>query len=178
MYFLAARYHCQAIWSDSIQCSFIQTGLFQMINPAARYVIGFVVAVLAATTLASIFSTQFVITGLQGIGVEIPFVIRVSMTVTDLALLRIYVIMGGTAMLVAFLVASACARWFPGSRRVWFAVAGFAALTGVLMLVESMLGAMLIAGARSLPGLLLQGVAGAFGGWTFARLTPAGKPTA
>ena len=148
-----------------------------MINPAVRYTIAFLVSVVAATALASIISTQFVIAGLQGIGVEIPFGTRVSMTVTDLALLRIYVIMGGTAMLVAFFVAGACARWLPSSRQVWFTIAGFAALTCVLMLVESMLGAMLIAGARSLPGLLLQGVAGAFGGWTFARLTPAGKAT-
>ena len=136
---------------------------------------GFVVAVVAATTLASIISTQFVIAGLQGIGVDIPFGTRVSMTVTDLALLRIYLIMGGAAMLVAFVVAGACTRWLPGSRQVWFSVAGFAALTCVLMLIESMLGAMLIAGARSLPGLLLQGVAGAFGGWTFERLTSARK---
>ena len=148
-----------------------------MINPAVRYTIAFLVAVVAAIALASIISTQFVIAGLQGIGVEIPFGTRVSMTVTDLALLRIYVIMGGTAMLVAFLVAGACARWLPGSRQVWFTVAGFAALTCVLLLVESLLGAMLIAGARSLPGLLPQGVAGAFGGWTFARLTPAGRAT-
>ena len=145
-----------------------------MINPAVRYTIAFLVAVVAATALASIISTQFVIAGLQGIGVEIPFGTRVSMTVTDLALLRIYLIMGGTAMLVAF---GACARWLPGSRQVWFTVAGFATLTCVLLLVESMLGAMLIAGARSLPGLLLQGVAGAFGGWAFARLTSAGKAT-
>ena len=148
-----------------------------MINPAVRYTIAFLLAVVAATALASIISTQFVIAGLQGIGVKIPFGTRVSMTVTDLALLRIYLIMGGTAMLVAFLVAGACARWLPGSRQVWFTVAGFAALTCVLLLVESMLGAMLIAGARSLPGLLLQGVAGAFGGWSFVRLTPAGKAT-
>ena len=148
-----------------------------MINPAVRYTIAFLVAVVAAIALASIISTQFVIAGLQGIGVEIPFGTRVSMTVTDLALLRIYVIMGGTAMLVAFLVAGTCARWLPGSGQVWFTVAGFAALTCVLLMVESMLGAMLIAGARSLPGLLLQGVAGAFGGWTFARLTSAGKAT-
>ena len=148
-----------------------------MINPAVRYTIAFLVAVVAATALASIISTQLVIAGLQGIGVQIPFGTRVSMTVTDLALLRIYLIMGGTAMLVAFLVTGACARWLPGSRQVWFTVAGFAALTCVLLLVESMLGAMLIAGARSLPGLLLQGVAGAFGGWTFSRLTSVGKTT-
>ena len=148
-----------------------------MINPAVRYTIAFLVSVVAATALASIISTQFVIAGLQGIGVEIPFGTRVSMTVTDLALLRIYLIMGGTAMLVTFFVAGACAKWLPGSRQVWFTVAGFAALTCVLLLVESMLGAMLIAGARSLLGLLLQGIAGAFGGWTFARLTSAGMAT-
>ena len=148
-----------------------------MIDSAIRNVFGFVVAVMAATVLASIFSTQFVVAGLQAIGVEIPFGTRVSMTVTDLALLRIYLIMGGTAMLVAFVVAGACARWLRGSRQVWFAAAGFAALTCVLMLVESLLGAMLIAGARSPPGLLSQGVAGAFGGWVFARLTPDRKST-
>ena len=148
-----------------------------MVDSAVRNAFGFVVAVIAATVLASIISTQFVVAGLQEIGVEVPFGTRVSMTVTDLALLRIYLIMGGTAMLVAFLVAGACAKWLPGSRQVWFSVAGFAALTCVLMLVESLLGAMLIAGARTVPGLLLQGVAGAFSGWVFARLTSDRKAT-
>ena len=88
-----------------------------MINPAVRYTIAFLVAVVAAIALASIISTQFVIAGLPGNRqFEIPFGTRVSMTVTDLALLRIYVIMGGTAMLVAFLVAGTCARWLPGQR--------------------------------------------------------------
>lgn len=148
-----------------------------MVDSAIRNVFGFVVAVIAATVLASIISTQFVIAGLQEIGVNVPFGTRVSMTVTDLALLRIYLIMGGTAMLVAFVVAGACAKWLRGSRQVWFSVAGFAALTCVLMLIESSLGAMLIAGARTVPGLMLQGIAGAFGGWVFARLTPHGKAT-
>ena len=141
-----------------------------MIEPAIRYVTAFVVAVVSATALASIVSTQFVIAGLQGVGVEIPFGTRVAMTLTDLALLRTYVIVGGTPMLVAFPVAGACARWLPGSGHVWYSVAGFAALTCGLMLIESMLGAMPVAGARSLPGLLLQGCAGAVGGWAFWRM--------
>ena len=148
-----------------------------MVDSAVWNVFGFVVAVIAATVLASIISTQFVIAGLQEIGVDVPFGTRVSMTVTDLALLRIYLIIGGTAMLVAFLVAGVCAKWLSGSRQVWFSVAGFAALTCVLMLVESLLGAMLIAGARTAPGLLLQGVAGAFGGWVFGGLTSDRKAT-
>ena len=98
------------------------------------------------------------------------------MTVTDLALLRIYLIIIGSAILVAFLVAGTCARRLPGSRSFWFTLAGFAAVTCVLILIESLLGAMFIAGARSLPGLLLQGVAGALGGWTFVRLTAAREP--
>lgn len=146
-----------------------------MLSPPARNVIGFVVAVVAATTLGSIVSTQFVIAGLRGIGVEVPLGTRLSMTVTDLALLRIYLVIAGTAMLVSFLVAGACARWLPGDRQVWFGVAGFSAVICVLMLIESMLGAMLIAGARTLPGLLLQGAAGACGGWMFVRLTSARK---
>lgn len=144
-----------------------------MIEAVARYVAAFVVAVAAALAVASIISTQFVIAGLQGVGVEIPFATRLSMTVTDLALLRFYAMSGGTAMLVAFLVAGACAKWLPGSRQVWFTVAGFAALICALMLLELIIGAMFIAGARSLPGHVLQGVAGAFGGWIFARLTTA-----
>ena len=141
-----------------------------MIKPAIRFVTAFVVAVVSATALASIVSTQFVIAGLQGVGVEIPFGTRAAMTLTDLALLRTYVIVAGAAMLVAFPVAGACARWLPGSGPVWYSVAGFAALTCGLMLIESMLGAMPIAGARSLPGLLLQGLGGAFGGWAFDRM--------
>ena len=144
-----------------------------MTRTVARYAVAFVVAVVAALAVASIISTQFVIAGLQGVGVEIPFVTRLSMTVTDLALLRFYALSGGTAMLVAFLVAGACARWLPGSRQVWFTVAGFAALICVLMILELIIGAMFIAGARSLPGHVLQGAAGAFGGWVFAGLTAA-----
>lgn len=89
-----------------------------MVDSAIRNVFGFVVAVMAATVLASIFSTQFVIVGLQAIGLEIPFGTCVSMTVTALALLRIYLIIGGTAMLIAFLVAGAVARMLRMTNRL------------------------------------------------------------
>jgi len=90
-------------------------GELEMIEPAIRYLAAFVVAVVSATALASVVSTQFVIAGLQGVGVEIPFGTRAAMTLTDLALLRTYAIVAGTAMLVAFPVGGACARWLPGS---------------------------------------------------------------
>ena len=136
-----------------------------------RYIAVFLISISAAAAVASVFSTQFVIAGLNDMGVEVPLGVRLATTFSDLHILRMYVPIASVAFLVAFLVAGTAVRWLPGSRQAWFLAAGFAALFGLMLLLSTLFGSVPVAGARSFAGMLLQGVAGAVGGWLFARLT-------
>ncbi|MGB5164568.1 MAG: hypothetical protein WBN61_04865 [Woeseiaceae bacterium] len=121
--------------------------------------------------LASIFSSQFVIAGLQTINVDIPFSTRLSMTVADFGILTVLLPAVLACFLVAFLVAGLCAARLGGSRSGWFIAAGATSLVTELMIMQGVFGVMPVSGARSIAGLLAQGVAGAAGGYLFARIT-------
>ena len=71
----------------------------------------------------------------------------------------------------AFIVAALCARWLPGNRQFWFSFGGATSVLVLLISVSELVGGMPIAGARTLPGLLFQGIAGGIAGWIFARFT-------
>ena len=134
-------------------------------------VAAFAVAATATAVLASVFSTQFVISGLVGIGVDVPLATRLVMTVTDLAMLVTLVPAAAACFLPAFALAGFLSRRLGGSRSAWFTLAGATALFAELLIIQAMLELMPIGGARTLAGLAMQAVAGAFGGWIFARLT-------
>ncbi len=137
----------------------------------AMYVAAFLLAVITTGLAASVFSTQFVLAGLESTGVDVPLAERVRMTVLDLRILILYSMLIAAFFLPAFLVAGLCAGRLPGSRRAWFAPAGASAIVIGLKLMEYSLGGMMVAGARSPAGLVFQGLAGALGGWCFAQLT-------
>lgn len=130
--------------------------------------IAFVAAVLVTAILASVFSTQVVIAGLQGIDVDVPFATRVRMTLSDLPILAMFVPGAAACFLPAFLVASLLAARTQLPRTLWFVLAGASAFVVELKIIESVLGLMPIGGARSAIGLFLQSIAGATGGWVFA----------
>ena len=143
------------------------------------YLAAFVSAVIVATVLASWFSTQFVIAGLESVGFDIPLTTRLSMTVKDLGILQTMLPVVGVAFLLAFLVSGLLASRLPGRRRNWFALGGASAIVVALLLIEYALGGMVVGGARTGFGLASQAVAGAAGGWLFVNLTSrwAGKVT-
>jgi len=131
----------------------------------------FIAATLAASIVASMFSTQFVIASLNEIGIEVPLADRFSMTLGDLAILQTLAIVVAVCFLVGFLVAWIARRYIGGNRKMWLIVAGACALTGALLTISTVLQIAPIAGARSTIGLLFQGVAGGFGGYVFASLS-------
>ena len=131
----------------------------------------FVVAILVAGVVGSLFSTQFVLAGLTGLGVDVSIGTRLSMSVTDLRILETLAPAVAAALLPAFVVAAICVRLVGGSRTIWFSVAGASAIVVELLIIASVLGLMPIAGARSTAGLLSQGLAGALAGFAYARLT-------
>jgi hypothetical protein len=136
-----------------------------------RILAALIVSVLVAAIAASVFSTQFVITGLQELGVSIPLDVRLKMTVSDLSILQTLLIVFAVCFLVAFSVGVFASRKIGGDRTMWLCLAGGIGVIATLLLLQSALQVMPIAGARSSFGLIMQGVAGAFGGYAFARLT-------
>jgi hypothetical protein len=139
-----------------------------------RYLIAFIISVLAASIIASMFSTQFVVAGLRELGLEIPTATRLAMTFGDLASLRFLGIILGMCFLIGFIVAAVAKHYIGGSRLSWYTVAGGLSYTVALLLIEQILQLMPIAGGRTIEGMFTQGLAGAIGGFIFAQLTKPG----
>lgn len=131
----------------------------------------FVISALAATVIASMFSTQFVVFGLRDLGIEIPLLQRISMTFGDLAIIKTLGLVVMACFLAGFIVAAIARHFIRGSRYSWYSVAGALSIVTGLLLISQVLQLMPIAGARTTFGMFTQGLAGAIGGFIFAQLT-------
>ena len=101
----------------------------------------------------------------------IPFSDRISWAAHDLVgMFPPYCAVTSIALLVAFLIAGALAR-FIGHRVIVFGLAGALALFVLFTIMKSVLGTVGIFGARGPAGLAAQMAAGALAGVLFARLT-------
>ncbi|MFT6047711.1 MAG: hypothetical protein ACI9WC_003428 [Arenicella sp.] len=140
-------------------------------NNKLRYLRAFIISVLAASIIASMFSTQFVVAGLRELGLEIPTTMRLAMTFGDLASLKSLGIIISLCFLIGFIIVAVAKRYLRGSRLSWYTVAGGLSYTATLLLIEQFLQLMPIAGARTIAGMFTQGLAGAIGGFIFAQLT-------
>lgn len=136
-----------------------------------RLAIAFIAAVFITAVFSSIFSTQFVIAGLQNLGVEIPLGVRVKMTLGDLSILQTLLMIIAACFLVGFLVAWLCSSKLNGNRTLWYAVAGACAYLLTFFVLEAVLQLMPVAGARTGFGLFTQAIAGLIGGYVFARIS-------
>lgn len=133
----------------------------------------FLVALLSLIILGSLFHTQFV---LDALPVPIPVSLsdNISTSLSDIiGLAPLYGTIMGGGLLVAFLIAIYVTKLAPSLRWLVYCVAGFVAVIATLMIMKATFGLMPIAGARSLAGLLMQGVAGAVAGYVFTRINPA-----
>ncbi len=136
-----------------------------------RNITGLIAATLVTAVIGSIFSTQSVIAGLQSINVDIPFGTRLSMTVNDLGILSALGPLTAICFVVGFIVASLCVRYLGGNRTVWHIVAGATALMTTLLIMKAIFLITAIAGTRTVVGFLSFGLAGAIGGWVYAKIT-------
>ncbi|PHS37188.1 MAG: hypothetical protein COA91_10775 [Robiginitomaculum sp.] len=133
----------------------------------------FILSVVVATLLATLFSSQFVIAGLAQAGAEISWGERLSMTLYDLGHLgRLYAIFIFIGLAIAFLAGGLVYRFAKTKRPLIYVVAGMACFVVMLYLMQAVFfGVPIIAGARSTLGLAFQALAGGLGGYVFARLT-------
>lgn len=143
-----------------------------------RTVFAWLAAVVVTTVLGITASTQFVIAGLESIGLAVPMADRLSMTAADIAgMAPLYGAIIAVGLAIAFVIAGYVAMLAPSLRWFVYVVAGASALLAVLVLVETLLGQQGVAGARlnefGIWGYAAQKAAGAAGGLVYALVRPA-----
>lgn len=137
-----------------------------------RLFIAYLAATLTAYVLAAVASAQFVLAGLRGLDVTVTLTDRLSMTAHDIAhMAATYLPLIGIAFLVAFLLAGLVIRFLPSLRTPGFVLAGAFAIWCMLFLMSLLFGLVPVAGARTGLGMLFQALAGAAGGYVFARIS-------
>lgn len=136
-----------------------------------RVILAFLAAVVVTEVTAAIVQTQFVLAALTDLGVEISMSERVATTLHDIAgLMEIYMPVIAIGFFIAFGVAALVVRYLlPGWAAIGYPLAGLTAITATLVIMAFMFDVAPIAGARSVPGVIGQALAGALGGWVFHR---------
>ena len=136
-----------------------------MIRKLAAYLL----AVIVAYTLASITATQSVIARLAELGVEVNFANRLSMTLQDIAgMAGMFLPMIAVAFLIAFMVTALLCRWLGRRPVALYVLAGAVALIAIHLTLNLAVGITPVAIARTMAGLLIQGLAGAVGAYLYA----------
>lgn len=132
------------------------------------------VATVAMVIAASIVHSLSVQAGLTALGVEVPLATRVDTWFGDLkgmhrALLGVF----GAALAVGFAVAALARRWLNVAPIVAYSLAGAAAIAVALWIMKLQFAMTPLASARGWLGWAALCLAGALGGFAFARLLPA-----
>ena len=141
-----------------------------------RRFVSYLLAVVATTVLAAAGSTQFVLAELAALGVQVPLGDRVATTAHDIVgMFPAYGAINAVGFLIALSLAAWLTRRWPAARNALFVLAGAGAVLTALYAMRWSFGITLVAGARSTGGLAVQALAGAAGGWLYARLTRVGE---
>jgi len=141
-------------------------------GPRLRLLWFYLLATLLSYILASIFSTQSVFFRLDGMGVPVDTGDRLLGSLHDLvgmAGILLPVIAAGFA--IALPIAGFLGRRSPARRTALYTLAGGLAILTIHYSMEAALGIKFIAGARTIAGLSMQVLAGAVGGFAFAKWT-------
>ena len=133
----------------------------------------YLATVLVLVALAVIAQSLFVLAGLMAVGAEIGAADALSMVVDDLTGLGpLYAIFIALGLAIALPVAALAGRVLPVPRGWVFSAAGLVCMLVMLTLMkEVFFGVQVIAGARSMAGLLTQAVMGGLAGVVFVLLT-------
>ena len=137
-----------------------------------RAIIAFFPSVLGAYVLASALATQVILARLTGLGMPVTLRDRLEATGHDLVgLASSYLPLMLLAYLLALPVAVFLGRYLDRYRALVYGLAGAGAVIAIHLIMKAVLGLNGIAAARDLHGLLLQGLAGSFGGYLFFVFT-------
>jgi len=136
-----------------------------MIRKLAAYLLAIIVAYL----LASITATQSVIARLAEMGVDLNFADRLRMTLHDIAGMAVmFLPMIAAGFLVAFMLTALLCRWLGRRPVALYILAGAVALISIHLTLNLAFQITPVAIARTMGGLLIQGIAGAVGAYLYA----------
>lgn len=142
-----------------------------------RVLLAFLAAWLLTYGLCAVATTQTVLAGLAAIGHPVSLTQRLQMTVADLlGLAPVFGSAIAVALLLGFLLAYGASRLIGGLQRLAFLVAGAVAVAALHLVLEQIFNVPLIIATRNATGLLLQSLAGAAGGYLFARIVSSERP--
>lgn len=137
----------------------------------ARKLANFLAALGVAYVLATVTATQSVVARLGEMGVEIRFAERLAMTLSDLAgMAGMFLPLIAFGFIIAFLATALLCRWWDRWRLPLYIAAGACAVACIHIALNLAFEITPVAIARSLPGLLIQALAGAAGGFTYVSL--------
>ena len=129
--------------------------------------------VIVTYAIAATLATQSVLARLSEMGIPISLGQRFSTTIQDIiGMGSMFLPLVAFSLLIAFVVAAILTRWLRPWRTALFVLAGAVGLLALHIVLEAMLGITPVAAARTIGGLLMQGAAGAIGGWLFVRMNP------
>lgn len=142
-----------------------------------RVLKAFFPAVIVAYVLGCLLATQVVLGNLGEMGVEVSMATRLQASLHDLLGMTAYLLLILVAFVLAMPIAAGLVRMHavPGTRVFWFTLAGFVALVALHLIMRQVLGLYPVAAAREWSGLLLQGLAGAAGGFLFSAISSSGR---
>ena len=132
----------------------------------------FFIAVLVSYALAAVAASQSALARLPEMGVPVTFAKRIAVTAHDLAgMASSFLPLIAVSLLIAFPVAGLLGRYVRASRAALYMLAGGVGLVCLHLGLQLAFGIVPVAAARTVLGLLVQGICGAVGGYVFARLT-------
>ncbi|MGJ3231433.1 MAG: hypothetical protein ACFE0P_06525 [Oceanicaulis sp.] len=136
---------------------------------------GWFVASVFLALAGTVLSGAMVLAMLHEVGAEIGSQEITTLIMSDLTgFAPLYGAFIAAALAAAFLAGALVTRFIRPLRGLVFTLAGAVAMAVMLILMEQVFfGVQLIAGARTLPGFLLQVAAGGAAGFLYAALTPA-----
>jgi len=132
----------------------------------------YLASVTVAYLLASVTATQSVVSSLSGMGISLGFSERAVMTLRDIVgMAGMFLPMVAFGLLIAFMAAALICRYLSQWRIPLYLIAGAAALVCIHLALNLAFGITPVAIARTLPGLIMHGAAGAAGGLSYVYLT-------
>jgi len=132
----------------------------------------YLAAVVVAYLLASVVATQSVVSSLSGMGVDLSFAERATMTLRDIGgMAGMFLPMIAFGLLIAFMATALICHYWNQWRTPLYIIAGAAALVCVHLALNLAFGITPVAIARTTTGLGLQALAGAVGGYTYVYLS-------
>ena len=136
-----------------------------------KSILFFLAAVVDASILTSIVSTQLVLADLTSFGLTVTFSDRLQATLHDLlGLAAPLLALIGLSFLVSFAIARYAIRTIGGSRKLWFMAAGFTSVPTAIVVIKFFMGGTLLAAARTPLGMLLVALCCMAGAWIYVYL--------